>query len=190
MEVRKKDLKDLDKDLDKLFVEMGRQIASAPKMEPMVDKMKQGMSENSMQFTNHPIWEANKNEAKKADIIEFDSPLMVTGQLVDDFIYYAGKPKFRELPYSNEFVLGMFTWAAKERRRPTSKHIINELRKKKGKSAEEVEEKFTFIRTNELVKMIMKSPRFPIMDSLLTLYHKDVFLHVEKLINEAFKKRR
>lgn len=187
-EFDKKDLKALDKDLDKLFTEIGRELASAPKMAPMVDKMKQGMRENSMQFSNHPIWEANKNEAKEADIIDFDSPLMVTGQLVEDFIFHAGKPKISDLPYSDEFIVGMFTWAAKERRRPTSAHIMNQLRKKRGEPEQEIDEAFTYIQTNELVKMIMRSPRFPIMDSLLTLYNKDIFLHTEKLIDEAFNK--
>lgn len=190
MEISKKDLKNLDKDIDGLLTDIGRQLASAPKMEPIVDKMRQGMSENAMKFQNHPIWEANKKDAREAGIIDFDSPLMMTGQLVQDFIFYAGKPKISQIPYSNEFIIGMFTWAPKERKRPTIAHVTAEVKRKKGKNFKEVEEKFTSIKTSELVKMIMKSPRYPIMDSLLSLYDKDIFLHTEKLINEAFKKRR
>lgn len=191
MEFNKKDLKSLDKDLDKLFTQVGREIASAPKMQPMVDKVKQGMSENAMKFTNHEIWKHNKEVAKMADIIDFDSPLMVTGQLVDDFIFHAGKPKVSRLPYSDEFVLGMFTWAAVERKRPTSRHILNETARKRGYGyIDENATEYTFIKTSELVKMIMKSPRYPIMDSIMSLYEKDIFLHTEKLIDEAFKKRK
>lgn len=191
MEVSKKDLKDLDKGLDKLFTDIGRELASAPKMEPMVSKIRQGLEENSLKFKNHPIWEANKQVAKRADIIEFDSPLMVSGQLVQDFIFHAGKPKVSQLPYSDEFLVGAFTWAAIERKRPTARHILNQIAEKRGygKIDEEAEE-FTYIKTSELVAMIMRSPRYPIMDSMLSLYHKDVFLHTEKLINEAFKKRK
>jgi len=192
MQVEKKSLTALNKDVDRLFTDIGRQLASAPKMQPMVDKIRQGMTENSMKFTNHPIWEANKQKAKQAGIIDFDSPLMVTGQLVQDFIFYAGKPKISQIPYSDEFILGMFTWAAKERRRPTALHINAQLSKKAGNDPGFIpsEERFTYIKTNDLVKMIMRSPRYPIMDSLLNLYDVDIFLHSERLINEAFKKRK
>ena len=190
-EISKKDLKDLDKDLDKLLTGIGQELASAPKMKPMVDKIRQGMRENSMRFTNHEVWAHNKQDAKQAGIIDFDSPLMVTGQLVDDFIYHVGKPKVSQLPYSDEFIVGMFTWAAKERRRPTSRHILNELARKRGYGRiDEEADKFTYIKTNDLVKMIMKSPRYPIMDSIQNLYHKDIGLHVERLIDEVFSKRR
>lgn len=190
VELNKKDLKALDKDLDRLFTDMGRQLASAPNMQPVVSKMRQGMTENAMQFSNHPIWEANKQEAKEMDIINFDSPLMTTGQMVDDFIYHAGKPKISQIPYSDDFVIGMLTWAAKERKRPTARHILNEISRKTGSGRIEETEKFTYIKTNELVKMIMKSPRYPIMDSLASLYHKDILLHAEKLIDKAFKAKR
>tara|TARA_R100001086_G_scaffold249672_2_gene190283 strand:- start:1361 stop:1963 length:603 start_codon:yes stop_codon:yes gene_type:complete len=192
MQINKKELKALDKDIDLLFTDIGRQLSSAPKMKPMVDKIQQGMKENSMKFKNHPIWEANKEAAKKAGIINFASPLMVSGQLVDDFIFYAGKPKISQIPQSNEFILGSFTWAAKERKRPTALHINAELAKNYGKDPGFIpsEERFTYIKTNELVKMIMRSPRYPIMDSLLNLYDVDVFRHCERLINEAFKKRK
>ena len=152
MEFDKKDLRDLDKDIDKLFMGIGKELASAPKMQPMVDKIRQGMTENAMRFTNHEIWANIKSEAKEKDIIDFDSPLMVTGQLVKDFIFHAGKPKISQLPYSNEFVVGAFTWAAKERRRPTSAHIVNELNRKKGHGRiDEEGTKFTYIKTSELV---------------------------------------
>lgn len=191
-EFDKKQLKALDKDIDKLLTGIGRELASAPKMQPMVDKIRQGLTENSLRFTNHEVWAHNKAEAKEQGIIDFDSPLMVSGQLVQDFIYYAGKPKVSQIPYSNEFQLGMFTWAAKERKRPTSEFIMNELNKKRGgpvKDDSEVQ-KYTFIQTSELVKMIMKSPRYPIMDSMLNLYDKDIFLFTERLINEVFSKHR
>ena len=189
MQVDKKDLKNLDKDLDKLFTQIGKELASAPKMQPVVDKMKQGMTENAMKFQNHPIWEANKKDAKQAGLIDFDSPLMMTGQLVQDFVFYAGKPKISQIPYSDEFILGAFTWAAKERRRPSISFVTNEVKRKQGEQYKEVDTKFTYIKTNDLVRIIMRSPRYPIMDSLLNLYSKDVMLHTEKLINEAFKKR-
>lgn len=190
VEIDKKDLKALDKDLNLLFTDIGKRIASAPKMQPIVDKMRQGMSENAMKFQNHPIWEANKHAAREAGLIDFDSPLMVTGQLVQDFIFYAGKPKVSQIPYSNDFILGMFTWADKERKRPTTQYIINEVKRKNGEGYKEVEEKFTNIKTSELVKIITRSPRYPIMDALVTLYHKDISLHTEQLINEVFKNRR
>lgn len=187
----KKDLSDLDRDLDKLFTDFGAQLASAPKMKPMVDKVRRGMEENEMKFTNHEIWEHNKEVAKRADIIDFDSPLMVTGQLVNDFIYYAGKPKISQIPESDEFVVGMFTWRPKERKRPTARHILNEIARKRGygKIDEEAQE-YTYIKTSDLVKMIMKSPRYPIMDSIMSLYSKDIFRHCERLITEAFNKRK
>ncbi len=191
MEFDEADLKGLDNDLDKLLTDVGRQLASAPKMQPMVDKVRQGMSENAMKFTNHEIWAHNKDVAHRAGIIDFDSPLMVTGQLVNDFIFYAGKPKISQIPYSDEFVLGMFTWAEKVRKRPTSRHILNEIAKKRGYGKiDEEAEKFTHIKTSELVKMIMKSPRYPIMDSIMNLYDKDIALHMERCINQAFNKRK
>jgi len=191
MELSKSDLKALDKDLDKLLTGIGRELASAPKMQPMVDKIQKGMSENAMKFTNHEVWAHNKEVARRAGLIDFDSPLMVTGQLVNDFIYHAGKPKISQLPYSNEFVVGMFTWADKVRKRPTSRHILNETAKKRGYGKiDEEAQKFTHIKTTDLVRMIMKSPRYPIMDSIMSLYDKDVTLHMERLINEAFSKRK
>ena len=191
-EFNKKDLKDLSKDLDKMFTKIGTELASAPRMQPMVDKIRQGMSENSMKFQNHPIWEANKKAAKDAGVIDFESPLMMTGQLVQDFIFYAGKPKVSQIPYSDEFILGMFTWAAKERRRPTPMHLAAEIqRKKEGVRSDMIpaDERYTYIKSNELIKMIMKSPRYPIMDSLLSLYSADIFLHSERLIDNVFSKR-
>lgn len=191
VEFNKSDLKALDKDLDKLLIGIGRELASAPKMQPIVAKIKQGMTENAMKFTNHEVWSHNKEVAHRAGLIDFDSPLMVTGQLVNDFIYYAGKPKLSQIPYSDEFVVGMLTWAAKERKRPTSRHILNEIAKERGYGKiDEEATKFTHIKTSELVKMIMKSPRYPIMDSIMSLYDKDVTLHMERLINEAFSKRK
>ncbi len=185
----KKDLKSLDKDLNKLFTGIGQELASVPKMQPMVDKVRQGMSENAMKFTNHEIWKHNKEVAKRAGLIDFDSPLMVTGQLVNDFIFHTGKPKVSQLPYSDEFVIGMFTWAAIERKRPTSRHILNEIARKRGYGKiDEEAEKFTHIKTSDLVRIIMKSPRYPIMDSIMTLYDKDITLHVERLITDLFKK--
>ena len=190
MEVDKKDLKNLDKDIDSLFTQIGREIASAPKQQPMVDKIRQGMSENAMKFSNHIIWESNKAVAKEVGLIDFESPLMMTGQLVQDFIFYAGKPKVSQIPYSDEFILGTFTWAAKERRRPTAKFLYEESKRKSGFPYKEVEDKYTYIKSNELIKMIMRSPRYPIMDALMNLYQVDIFLHCERLINEAFEKRK
>lgn len=192
MQFDKKELSDLSKDLDKLFTDFGRQLASAARMQPMVDKVRQGMSENAMKFKNSPIWEANKQEAKKAGVIDFESPLMVTGQLVKDFIFYAGKPKISEIPYSDEFIIGAFTWASKERKRPTPLHLAAEVAKKNGQDPGFVPQdlRYTFIKSDELVKMIMRSPRYPIMDSILNLYSVDIFLHCERLIEEAFSKRK
>lgn len=185
-----KELKALSKDLDKLFVGIGQELASAPKMKPMVDKIRQGMSENSMKFSNSEIWEKNKHAAKVHGIVDFDSPLMTTGQLVKDFIFYAGKPKLTDLPKSDEFIIGAFTWADKERKRPTYKHILNQLaRKEGGIDIYEGAEQYSFLKSSELVKIIMKSPRYPIMDSITSLYFRDVQLHMERLINEAFKKK-
>ena len=190
-EFDKKDLKALDKDIDKLFTDIGRELASAPKMRPMVDKIKQGMRENSFRFTNSEIWEDNKELAKDFGLIDFDSPLMMTGQMVEDFIYYAGKPKVSQIPNSNEFELGRFTWAAKERRRPSYRHILNKLAVEQGKPEPYPDaDKFTYIKTNDLVRLVMKSPRYPIMDSMMSLYSLDIFLFTERLIDEVFSKRR
>lgn len=190
-EFSKKDLRDLDKDLDKLLTAMGRELASAPKMRPMVDKIRQGLSENSLKLNNSDVWSSHKKESKVYGIIDFDSPLMMTGQLVKDFIFYSGKPKLSEIPYSNEFVLGYFTWAAKERKRPSYRHILNEKAKKEGRSLPYPDtDKFTHIKSNDLIKIIMRSPRYPVMDSITGLYRQDIQLHMERLINEAFIKRK
>lgn len=190
MEVDKKQLKSLEDDIDGLFTDIAQSLASAPKMRPMVEKVRQGMSENAMKFSNQDIWEHNKKVAKRAGIIQFDSPLMTTGQLVQDFIFYAGKVKFSELKTSNDFIMGGFTWDNKQRKRPTTRHILNEIAKKRGYGkVDEEAQKFTYIRTSDLVKMIMRSPRYPIMDSIVNLYAQDIFQHCERLINEAFKKR-
>ena len=190
LEMKKSDLKALDRDIDKLFTGIGRELASAPKMKPMVDKIRQGMAENSMKFSNTEVWSKHKEDAKEYGIIDFDSPLMVTGSLVNDFIFYAGKPKISQIPYSNEFILGYFTWAAKERRRPTRRHILNEIARKSGEGRiNEEAEKFTYIKTSDLVKIISKSPRYPIMDSIASLYSQDIYKHCERLVSDAFKKR-
>lgn len=186
-----KDIKQLSKDLDKLFVEIGQELASAPKMKPVVDKIRQGMSENAMKFSNSEIWSQHKKAAKHWGIVDFDSPLMTTGQLVKDFIFYAGKPKLRDLPYSDEFEIGLFTWADKERKRPTYKHVLNQLAIKEGGiSIYPDAEKFTYIKSNELIKIVMRSPRYPILDSIVNLYQVDIQLHVEKLITDAFSKKK
>lgn len=185
-----KELKSLGKDIDKLLIGIGQELASAPKMRPMVDKIRQGMSENAMKFSNSEIWEKNKHAAKVHGIVDFDSPLMTTGQLVKDFIFYSGKPKLRDLPKSDEFIIGAFTWADKERKRPTYRHILNQLaRKEGGVDIYDDAEQFSFLKSSELVKIIMKSPRYPIMDSIVGLYTRDVQNHMERLINEAFKKK-
>lgn len=186
-----KDLKALDKDLDKLLMGIGAELASAPKMRPMVDKIRQGMSENAMKFSNSEIWEKNKHAAKVYGIVDFDSSLMTTGQLVQDFIFYAGKPKLSDLPKSDEFVIGALTWADKERKRPTYRHVLNQLaRAEGGIDIYPDAEKFSFIKSSQLVKIIMRSPRYPIMDSIVGLYRRDVQMHMERLINEAFNKKK
>lgn len=190
MQIDRKQVDKLNKDLDSLFTDIAQTLASAPKMKPMVDKVRQGMSENAMKFENHEIWEHNKKVAKRAGIIEFDSPLMTTGQLVQDFIFYAGKKKFSQLSTSNDFIMGGFTWADKQRKRPTSRHILNQIAKKRGYGKVDNDAtEFTYIKTSDLVKMIMRSPRYPIMDSIVSLYAQDIFQHCERLIDEAFKKR-
>lgn len=186
-----KDLKQFNKDLDTLFIGIGQELASAPKMKPMVDKIRQGMSENAMKFSNGEVWEKTKHSAKVHGIVDFDSPLMTTGQLVKDFIFYAGKPKLSDLPKSNEFIVGYFTWSDKQRKRPTYKYIVNQLAiKAGGVSIYDDAEKFTFISSQELIKIIMKSPRYPVMDSMVNLYQKDIQLHMERLIDNAFNKNR
>lgn len=190
-ELDPKELKQLGKDIDKLLIGIGQELASAPKMKPMVDKVRQGMKENAMKFKNSPNWEKTKNAAHEAGIIGENSPLMTTGQLVDDFIFYAGKPKLSDLPKSDEFIIGGFTWADKERKRPTYEHILNELSKYHGGVAIfEGADKFSFLTSAQLVKIVMKSPRYPIMDSIMSLYTKDIHLHMEKLINDAFAKKK
>jgi hypothetical protein len=186
-----KELRAFGKDIDALLIGIGQELASAPKMKPMVDKVRQGMTENAMKFKNSEIWENTKFAAEHFGVIDFDSPLMTTGQLVQDFIFYAGKPKISDLPNTNEFIIGAFTWAAKERKRPTYKHVINQLsRKEGGVDIYPGAEKFSFLKSSELVKIIMKSPRYPIMDSIITLYQTDIQLHMERLINEAFAKKK
>jgi len=186
-----KELKQLGKDIDKLLIGIGQELASVPKMKPMVTKIRQGMTENEMGFSNSEIWEKTKHSAKNHGIVDFDSPLMTTGQLVKDFIFYAGKPKLSDLPKSNTFEIGRFTWADKERKRPTYRHILNQLAiKEGGVSIYDDAEKFSFIKSNELIKIIMKSPRYPIMDSIVNLYQVDIQLHMERLINEAFAKKK
>lgn len=184
-----KDLKSLSKDIDKLLIGIGQELASAPKMKPMVNKIRQGMSENAMKFSNSEVWEKTKHAAHIHGIVDFDSPLMTTGQLVKDFIFYAGKPKLSDLPKSDEFIIGAFTWADKERKRPTYRHVLNQLaRKEGGIDIYPDAEKFTFIKSSQLIKIIMRSPRYPIMDSIMGLYTRDVQIHMERLIDEAFKK--
>jgi hypothetical protein len=186
-----KQLKALDRDLDKLLIGIGQELASVPKMAPMVDKVRRGMKENSMKFKNSDFWEDTKFAAEYHKIVDFDSPLMTTGQLVNDFIFYAGKPKISEIPKSNEFIIGAFTWANKERKRPTYKHVLNQLAiKEKRPEPYPGADKNSFLTSKELVKIIMKSPRYPIMDSIVTLYQTDIQLHMEKLINEAFAKKK
>jgi hypothetical protein len=190
-EFDKKDLKQFDKDLDKLFIGIVQELSSAPKMKPMVDKVRQGMSENSMKFKNSDMWEKTKHSAKTHGIVDFDSPLMTTGQLVKDFIFYAGKPQLSQIPTSNEFIVGAFTWDDKQRKRPTYKYIVNQLAiKAGGVSIHDNVEQYSFLTTAELIKVIMKSPRYPIMDSILNLYQQDIQLHMEKLIDDAFSKKK
>lgn len=189
-EFNKSDLRALDKDLDSLFTEFGRELASAPKMQPMVDKIRQGISENSMKFKNSEVWDNTKALADWFGVVDFSSPLMMTGQLVQDFIFYAGKPKISQIPYSDEFIIGAFTWAAKERKRPSYRYILNQLAIKEHRNEPYPgTDKFTFIKSSDLIKIIMKSPRYPVMDSITGLYHQDIERHMEKLINEAFKTR-
>ena len=186
-----KELRALSKDLDKLLIGIGQELASKPKMKPMVDKIRQGMAENAMGFSNSEIWEKTKHSAKVHGIVDFDSPLMTTGQLVKDFIFYAGKPKLSDIPKSDEFIIGAFTWDDKERKRPTYRHVLNQLaRKEGGVDIYDGADQFSFIKSSELIKIIMKSPRYPIMDSIVNLYKVDVGLHMEKLINEAFSKKK
>lgn len=186
-----KDIKQLSKDLDNLFQGIGKEIASPKRMKPMTDKIQQGMRENAMKFSNSEVWSAHKKTAKNYGIIDFDSPLMTTGQLVKDFIFYSGKIKFSQLPYSDDFELGRFTWADKERKRPTYRHVLNQLAIKEGGiSIYPDAEKFTFMKSSELIKIVMRSPRYPIMDSIVSLYRVDVQLHLERLIDEAFIKNR
>ena len=190
-EFDRKQLKALDRDIDRLLIGIGQELASAPKMKPMVEKVRQGMKENSLKFKNSEIWEDTKFAAEHFKIVDFDSPLMTTGQLVKDFIFYAGKPKISDLPKSNEFIIGAFTWAAKERKRPTYKHVLNQLAiKEKRPEPYPGADKFSFLKSSELVRIIMKSPRYPIMDSIVSLYQTDIQLHMEKLINEAFAKKK
>jgi hypothetical protein len=190
-EFDKKDLKALDRDIDKLLIGIGQELASAPKMKPMVDKIQQGMKENSMKFKNSEFWEDTKFAAEYHGIVDFDSPLMTTGQLVNDFIFYAGKPKLSDIPNTNDFEIGRFTWSDKQRKRPTYKHVVNQLAVKEGRSEPYPgAEKFSFLKSSELVKIVMKSPRYPIMDSIVTLYKVDVQLHMERLIDEAFAKKK
>lgn len=190
-EFDKKDLKALSKDIDKLLIGIGQELASAPKMRPMVEKVQQGMKENSMKFKNSEVWEDTKFAAEHFGIVDFDSPLMMTGQLVNDFMFYAGKPKLSDMPLSNSFEIGIFTWNNKQRKRPTYKHVVNQLSlKEKGVEVYPGAEKYSFLTSAELIKIIMKSPRYPIMDSIVTLYQADIQLHMERLINNAFAKRK
>lgn len=190
-EFDKKDLKQLDKDIDSLLIGIAREMSSAPKMKPMVDKVRQGMSENAMKFSNSEVWEKTKHSAKVKGLVDFDSPLMTTGQLVKDFIFYSGKPQLSQIPKSNEFVIGAFTWNDKQRKRPTYRHLINQLAiKSGGVSIYEDAEKYSFLTSAELVKILMKSPRYPIMDSIMSLYQQDIQLHMEKLIDNAFNKKK
>lgn len=188
-EFDKKELKQLDKDIDDLILGLSKGLSSVKGMKPMVQKIQQGMSENEMGFKNSEIWHKTKHAAAVHGIVDFDNPLMMTGQLFKDFKFEAEPLGMRKTKGSDEIIIGGFTWADKERKRPTYKHVLNQLAIKEGgiKIYEDAEE-YSFLKSSELVKIIMKSPRYPIMDSIVSLYRTDVQLHMEKLIDEAFKK--
>ncbi len=188
-EFDKDDIKKLGKDLDDLFLGIAKELNSVKGMKPIVQKIQQGMAENEMGFSNSEIWHKNKHSAALYGIVDFDSPLMMTGQLFKDFKFESVKTGSRALKDSDGYIIGGLTWEDKERKRPTYKHIMNQLAiKSGGTSIYEDAEKFSYLKSSELVKIIMKSPRYPIMDSIMNLYEVDVQLHMEKIINEAFKK--
>ena len=188
-EFDKDDIKQLGKDLDDLFLGIAKELNNVKGMKPIVQKIQQGMAENEMGFSNSEIWHKNKHSAALYGIVDFDSPLMMTGQLFKDFKFEGTKVGSRAIKGSDEFIIGGLTWEDKERKRPTYKHIMNQLAiKAGGTSIYEDAEKFSYLKSSELVKIIMKSPRYPIMESIMNLYEVDVQLHMEKIINEAFKK--
>jgi hypothetical protein len=185
-----KELKALDKDLDDLLFGIAQVLTKVSPHRPIVDKIKQGMKENAMKFENSDNWANTKKIAKSKGIIDKDSPIMTTGQLVDDFKFEKQAVGIRKAT-SDEYMIGGLTWSDSIRQRPTYEHIMNQLAVELGgiKIYEDAKE-YSYLPSNELVKIIMKSPRYPIMDSIMTLYKVDIQLHIEKLIDEAFSKKR
>jgi hypothetical protein len=186
-----KELKALDKDLDDLLVGIAKELSSVPKMKPMVKKVQDGMRENSMGFSNSEIWEKTKHAAKVHGLVDFDSPLATTGQLIQDFKFEKAQVGVKNVTKSDEIIIGGFTWDSKERKRPTYRHILNQLAiKEGGVSIYDDADQYSFLGSDELIKIVMKSPRYPVMDSILNLYKVDIQLHMERLIDEAFSKKR
>jgi hypothetical protein len=185
-----KELKALDKDIDDLLFGIAQNLTKVSPHRPIVDKIKQGMKENAMKFENSETWSNTKEAAKSKGIIPHSSPIMTTGQLVDDFKFQKEHVGIRKAT-SDEYTIGGLTWSDTIRQRPTYEHIINQLAvASEGVKIYENALEATFLKSSDLIKLVMKSPRYPIMDSIMNLYKVDIQLHIEKLIDEAFSKKR
>jgi len=177
IKVNKTDVDKYMSDIDDLFDGISKEFTTSKKIDRLIYKMRKGMRENIMGYHNSRKYQDLKEELKRTGVIQSDSPLYVTGQLIDDLAIQMDLMSDGNIEVS-------LTFDDVVRERPTYSSMV------KVAYDPTAELQYEPMSSKKLASILMDAgrARYPIFDSLYKMYGKDLLREVENVIDDAFKK--
>lgn len=171
----KNSLKSLNNRLKKLEQEIINGFHDKRNFDGVLEKAKNGLKENtSLVKKNSPRYEQLKKDLRSQGIILHDTPLQVTGKLVEDL-------KYKLLDKSPSELTVAISFSEDTRLRPT----IGSMIASRNKGQDELVYKAS--KSSEVAARL-EAMGWPISNALYKSYGKDFVIAVEKIISKAFSK--
>jgi hypothetical protein len=162
------------KDIDRLFNEIEKNLTDPTNFDNQINKVKDGLIENVMNFESSERYQNLKRELKLTGKIEYDTPGALTGQLIEDL-------RYKVMNKSPNEIVSVITFEDAMRDRPTLKsmwEVVNGSR---------TSLEYRPISSAKLAESLTNKG-YDFMESIYQLYSKDFNKRINRLISNAFKK--
>jgi len=172
----KVDTNGFHKRVEKMFQYIDNRVSNPNEYKTIVEKAQKGLRENrETTIKNELIYADMKTDLKQEGYIPEDTPLSVTGQLIDD-LYYDTMSK------SPDEILGAMTFRAEERMRPTYYSMWQVYH-------DEIESlDYKASKSSDVMKKLQTRKGWPIIETLYKGYKQDFVKKVSTIVAEAFWK--
>lgn len=173
------DPKDVSKFVDKIntsFENIKKELNNLDNFENINTRVRSGLRDNrDMTIQNEEHYAEMKEQLWTWGEIDYDSPLSVTGQLINDYHMKLMSTNPDDLQYN-------LTFKNDPRLRPTYQSMVRVYR-------EEIEElEYKESGSLDLVTKLQIAKGYPIIDTINKVYSKDYVNKVMDIIQEQFKR--